>query len=85
MQSVIHVVHVGVPEVAGAVLLGDGVVRGVIDSRDGAGVRDLAVAVLKSVHQSKFCSSVHYNFPRNGVRLRSETPSTCAAAPLRRR
>ena len=52
MQSVVHVVDMGVPEVAQAVLDGVRVVRCVVYGCDSAGVADLAVPVLRSVHQS---------------------------------
>ena len=59
----IHVVDVGAPKVAWAVLLGDGMVRGVIDSRDGAGVRDLAVSVLKSFISQNY--AITLQFPKD--------------------
>ena len=47
----VHVVDMGAPQKPWAMLDGVAVVRGVVDGCDGAGVADLAVPVLRSVHQ----------------------------------
>ena len=70
MQSVVYVIHMSVPKEAQAVLDGVRVVRGVVDGCDSAGVADLAVPVLRSVHQSDINYSKMANVQRVFLELK---------------